>query len=203
MSAIRPDSYRMFSSLLLARQRSGEGYIYRPKRSFGQGYIFTGVCDSVHGGGGVCSKFLGVCSKFSGGVSAPNFGGGVCSKFFGGVSVPIFRGGVCSKFWGGCLLQFFRGVCSNFWGGVWSKFSGGGGSPIFGIRSTFGRYASYWNAFLFQLCLSVRHSVHRKRGSLYRARSWSPCAGPCPLPSPPSPDMFKLLQLWTSLYKVP
>ena len=25
--------------------------IYRPKRSFGQGYIFTGVCDSVHRGG--------------------------------------------------------------------------------------------------------------------------------------------------------
>ena len=56
-----------------------------------------------------------------GGVSAPNLGG-VCSKF---------PGGVCSKFSGGCLLQIF------------------GGSPIFGIRSTFGRYASYWNAFLF------------------------------------------------------
>ena len=27
------------------------GNIYRPKRSFGQGYIFTGVCDSVHRGG--------------------------------------------------------------------------------------------------------------------------------------------------------
>ena len=24
---------------------------YRPKRSFGQGNVFTGVCDSVHGGG--------------------------------------------------------------------------------------------------------------------------------------------------------
>ena len=24
---------------------------YRPKRSFGQGNIFTRVCDSVHGGG--------------------------------------------------------------------------------------------------------------------------------------------------------
>ena len=26
-------------------------YFYRPKRSFGQGYVFTGVCDSVHRGG--------------------------------------------------------------------------------------------------------------------------------------------------------
>ena len=32
---------------------------YRPKRSFGQGYVFTGVCDSVHRGGGACSKFSG------------------------------------------------------------------------------------------------------------------------------------------------
>ena len=53
---------------------------YRPKRSFGQRNIFTGVCDSVHGGGGV---------------------------------PPNFRGGVST-----------------------------------GIRSTFGRYTSYWNAFL-------------------------------------------------------
>ena len=79
---------------------------YRPKRSFGQGYIFTGVCLST--GGGACSKFW----------------GGACSKFFGGCLLQIL---------GGCLLQIF------------------GGSPIFGIRSTFGRYASYWNAFLFTL----------------------------------------------------
>ena len=65
---------------------------YQPKRSFGQGYIFTGVCDSVHRGG----------------VSAPIFrGGGYLLQFFGrGVSAPIFRGR-------GCLLQFFGGV-SNF-----------------------------------------------------------------------------------------
>ena len=27
---------------------------YRPQRSCGQGYVFTRVCDSAHGGGGVC-----------------------------------------------------------------------------------------------------------------------------------------------------
>ena len=75
---------------------------YRPKRSFGQGYIFTGVCDSVHGGGCLL-------------------------QFFGGVSAPIFRGeGICSNFsGGGCLLQFFGGggVCSNFSGGLqFSKY---------------------------------------------------------------------------------
>ena len=102
--------------------------------------VITGrVCDSVHRGGcmlqilggeGVCFKFSGgVCSKFSG-------GGGVSAlNFRGGVSAPNFGGGVCSKF---------------FWGGGVSapNFGGGGVPPIFGIRSPFGRYASYWNASL-------------------------------------------------------
>ena len=66
-------------------------YCYRPKRSFGQGNIFTSVCLST--------------------------GGGVWSR------------GVSNFFWG---LQFFGGGVS-------------------GIRSTFGRYASYWNAFLLEL----------------------------------------------------
>ena len=95
-------------------------HFYRPKRSFGQGNIFTSVCLST--GGGFFSKF----------------GGGVCSKFSGGVSAPYL---------GGCLLQIFGG-------GVCSKFSGG--SPIFGKQSTFGRYASYWNAFLFFLFLYLQ-----------------------------------------------
>ena len=99
-------------------------HFYRPKRSFGQGNIFTPVCHSVHGGGcllqifggGVCPKFFwgGVCSKFSGGClpqiflggSAPNFRGGVCPKFSGGVSAPNFQGGVCSKFSGGGSSNF-------------------------------------------------------------------------------------------------
>ena len=105
--------------------------IYRPKRSFGQGNIFTPVCHSVHRGGGACSKFLGGCLL-------QIFGGGACSKFSGGCLLQISGG------WG-CLLQIFGGVpAPNFWGGP----------PIFGIRSPFGRYASYWNAFLLMLiCL--------------------------------------------------
>ena len=31
-------------------------YYYRPQRSCGQGYVFTRVCDSVHGGGGVSGE---------------------------------------------------------------------------------------------------------------------------------------------------
>ena len=64
---------------------------YRPKRSFGQGNIFTRVCHSVNRGGGLVQIF----------------GGGV-----GGVSDPNFRGGVWSKFsGGGCLIQIFGGGC--------------------------------------------------------------------------------------------
>ena len=49
------------------------------------------------------------------------------------------------------VLQFFGGVSPIFQGV--SKFSGGGVST--GIRSTFGRYASYWNAFLFNGMVSL------------------------------------------------
>ena len=102
-------------------------YIYRPKRSFGQGNVFTSVCHEFCSQGGV----------FFGGVSAPNFRGvgGVCSKFSGGGG--IFRGG--------CLLQIFGGVSApNFgvggWGGIFrggvcSKFSGGASPPEYGHRS--------------------------------------------------------------------
>ena len=82
---------------------------YRPKRSFGQGNIFTSVCLST---GGVLQFFGGVSSNFRG---APNFRGGV-SKFLGGLQIsggpPIFRG----------VLQFFGGVVSNFLGGLQPEY---------------------------------------------------------------------------------
>ena len=58
-----------------------------PATKLGQGYIFTGVCDSVRRGG-VCSRGV-VCSRR---VSAP------------GLLVPGVsgRGGVCSR---GCLMS--------------------------------------------------------------------------------------------------
>ena len=73
---------------------------------------------------------------------SPNLGGGGSSKFLGGLQIfrgvskfsvgsPIFRGGVPPNF-GGVGLQIFGGVS-------------------IGIRSMFGQYASYWNAFLFRI----------------------------------------------------
>ena len=92
--------------------------------------IFLHLSVILFTGGGVPAPNFrgGAYSKFSGGVPAPNFGGGCLLQIWGGGG----GGGACSKFSGGCLLQIF-----------------GGGPPIFGIRSPFGRYASYWNAFLF------------------------------------------------------
>ena len=121
---------------------------YRPKRSFGQGNIFTSVCLSTGGG---------ACSKCSGGCLLQIFGGGCLLQMFGGVPAPNFRGGVpAPNFRGGCLLQIFGGgACSKFSGGVPAPNFRGGGPPIFGIRSTFGRYASYWNAFLFYYKLAL------------------------------------------------
>ena len=82
---------------------------YRPKRSFGQGNVFTRVCDSVDRGV--------VCSNLSGGGGeggALIFRGGALifrggSNFLEGRCALIFRGG--SNFLeGGCALIFWRGV---------------------------------------------------------------------------------------------
>ena len=58
---------------------------YRPKRSFGQGNIFTPVCHSVHGGGAPDIALIW-------GGAPPNFRRGGSSKFSGGV-LQIFGGG--------------------------------------------------------------------------------------------------------------
>ena len=99
---------------------------YRPQTKLREGNVFTGVCDSVHGMG------VPSCSQ-----------GGVCS--WGGA----WSQGVCSC-GGGCLL--WEGVCS--WG-VCSRGGPGGCLPPGGCLvetpdgHCCGRYASYWNAFLF------------------------------------------------------
>ena len=139
----------------------------------------TGITFS--GGLGVVSNFLGVWSPiFLGeGVWSPIFWGrgvvsnfsGRCLQFFRGCGLQFFRGdsnrntvnvrpvcillelhflggvGVVSNFLG-VWSPIFQGGVSNFLGGVVSNFSGG--SPT-RIPSTFGWYASYWNAFLFQM----------------------------------------------------
>ena len=83
---------------------------------------------------------------------------GACMVLFGGACVVLFGG--CGFIWGG-VHGFIQGVCMVFLGGV-HGFSGGcvvflggicGFFSFFGyneIRSMSGRYASYWNAFMFK-----------------------------------------------------
>ena len=92
-----------------------------PATKLTQGYIFTGVCDSVHGG---------ACVVAGGHAWLP---GGMCGCQ--GACV-VAGGGVCMVA-GGCTclggMHGCQGVCMEY----------------DEIRSMSGRYASYWNAFLF------------------------------------------------------
>ena len=105
---------------------------YRPQRSC-EGYVFTRVCHAVHrGGGGMISQH------------ALQQGGGVCV-----CTIPacLAVGGVCSQ--GGACSRgrsaLGGGVCSG--GRV--PAPGGHGDPPEADGYCCGRYASYWNAFLF------------------------------------------------------
>ena len=71
---------------------------------------------------------------------------------FGGHVWLYFEGGMHGFIWGG-MHGFIRGGMRGFiQGGVRGFFSFFGYNEI---RSMSGRYASYWNAFLFSLTLLV------------------------------------------------
>ena len=99
-----------------------------------EGYVFTPVCDSVNGGwhawllpGGVCMVAW----------------GGMCG-FFWGEACVVFSGGEHAWFFPGRGMRGFPGGCAWF-------FSGGGVCVGYDeIRSMSRRYASYWNAFLYE-----------------------------------------------------
>ena len=94
------------------------------KRSLGQGNIFTPVCHSVHGGGMHGER--GAC-MVKGGMHG---WGGMCG-----------RGGVCGKRGD---MHGKGGVCSERGRHAWYARP-----PTRYGQSMRGRYASYWNAFLF------------------------------------------------------
>ena len=78
-----------------------------PATKLGQGYIFTGVCDSVHGGGG-------------------GSGGGIPACIAGDIPACLAAGGVLSQhaLQEGCLLP----------GGAWSRGAAlGGGCLVRGV----------------------------------------------------------------------
>ena len=81
--------------------------------------------------------------------------------------VWFYSGGMHGFIWGGMhsfiqghVCFYLEGVCGFIWGGV-HGFSRGGMHDFFSffgyneIRSMSGRYASYWNASLFFICLHM------------------------------------------------
>ena len=97
--------------------------------------------------GGMCG-----CSGGEGGMCGCSGGGGHVWLLWGGAWLLW---GVCMVLFRGACMVLFRGACMVLFGGhAWFYLGGGvyGFFSFFGyneIRSMSGRYASYWNAFLF------------------------------------------------------
>ena len=130
-------------------------YSYRSQTKLREGNVFTRVCDSIHREGGLCP----------GGVSVQwvSVQGGLCPgrSLSGGLSVRETPSATIWLHVGGMhptgMHSCYR--CVSVHGG---KYRGEYPSPrgvpplprymgYYGIRSTSGRYAFYWNAFLFLL----------------------------------------------------
>ena len=106
-----------------------------------------GCSGGVHGCSGVCTWLLqGGMHGCLGGMHGCSQGGGVCVVAPGGHAWLLW-GGMCGCSGGHAWL--LGGACVVAPGGhAW--FLGGGVRGFFHeIRSMSGRYASYWNAFLF------------------------------------------------------
>ena len=152
--------------LILVLSRQPNVY-YRPQTKFAKVmFLQVSVCPQV---GEACVVARGACMVAQGGMRGCSGGmrgcsggcmvalGGVCGFFRGcawfflGGHVWFFLGGVRGFCQGVCMV--FSGGCMVFPGGCAWFFPGGACIGYDEIWSMSGRYASYWNAFLFQLNL--------------------------------------------------
>ena len=117
-----------------------------PANEVCEGHVFTGVCLSTLGGGmrgcsgGVCMVAPGGVHGCSRGACVVAPGGGICGFLRG--ACMVFPGGHAWLLPEGGHAWLLPGVCAWF-------FQGGACVGNDEIRSMSGRYASYWNAFLF------------------------------------------------------
>ena len=132
----------MLRHLVIWHYHDGSFQFLPPANVVCEGYVFTGVCDSVNRGGGPCVVFI-----LGGHVWFYSGRGGV-HGFIRGGPAWFYSGGACMVLSGGHAWFYPGGGVHGF-----SSFSG-----YNEIRSMSGRYASYWNAFLFMsagfICLS-------------------------------------------------
>ena len=163
--------------------------IYRTLTKLREGYVFTGVCDSVHRGGacmvargcvvagGHVWLLGGVCGCWGCVIAGGVWLHGGMHGCWGGAwwGACMVWGGMCGC-WGACVvaggaMHGCTGGHTWLLGGVWLGvcMAAGGVCGCWGacmvargvhgcrgacigydkIRSMSGRYASYWNAFLF------------------------------------------------------
>ena len=142
-------------------------WLLPPATKLGQGYIFTGVCDSVHrvgwGGGGISACIAGgIPACLGAGLRGwyPNMPCRFPGPHPGGKFRGIWPRGSPGPYPGGLLpgggVVCSRGVCLLLGGSTPGVVvcsggvpgPGGCGDPPDGYCC--GRYASYWNAFLCQ-----------------------------------------------------
>ena len=115
--------------LIKSKEKETEDCSLPPATKLGQGNIFRSVCQQFCPRGGMCG-----CS---GGGGVRGFIWGNAWFYSGGVH-GFIRGAYMVLFGGACMVLFSRGGMHGFFG--YNE-----------IRSMSGRYASYWNAFLFLL----------------------------------------------------
>ena len=119
-------------------------FLLPPAMKLGQGNIFRSMCQQVSPqGGGNVWLLRGVCMVAPGGACMVLFGGvrgfiwGVCMVLFGG-HAWFYLGGMHGFIWEACVVLFRGGMHGFFsffrYNEIWSMS---------------GRYASYWNAFLY------------------------------------------------------
>ena len=140
-------------------ERRFRGYFYRPQRSWGK-VMFLQVSVILSTGGGVCVLAGGACM-----VTGDMCGCWGYAWLLGGMHGC--QGGVHGC-WGACVVVGgvcgCRGACMVARGHVWLQgacmVAGGACIGYDEIQSMSGRYASYWNAFLF-IMLTTYHKCRQ------------------------------------------
>ena len=112
-------------------------WLLPPATKLGQGNIFRSVCQQFCPQGGHAWLLGGHAWFYLGGACMVLFRGH--AWFYLGGMHGFILGGLCGFIWGGAGVVLFRG-------GVHGFFSFFGYNEIWSMS---GRYASYWNAFLF------------------------------------------------------